>query len=122
MGSVPVDGVMTKVYVFVAILAWSRTLFVRFTTDMQLLTWLDCHRRAFEYFGGVTQEVLIDNLLCGAPHKRFYVEHSVMWSSPPARLVSTGSGAGVTPHNGNAIPGVLDRVKPLDHVAVALQQ
>jgi len=22
-------------------------------TDMRLLTWLDCHRRAFEFFGGV---------------------------------------------------------------------
>jgi hypothetical protein len=53
---------MTKVYVFVAILSWSRTLFLRFTTDIQLLTWLDCHRRAFEHFGGVTREVLIDNL------------------------------------------------------------
>jgi transposase len=65
MGPVPVGGVMTKVYVFVAILAWSRTLFVRFTTDMQLLTWLDCHRRAFEFLGGVPSEVLIDNLKTG---------------------------------------------------------
>jgi len=65
MGPVPINGVMTKVYVFVAILAWSRTLFVRFTTDMRLLTWLDCHRRAFEFFGGVPHEVLIDNLKTG---------------------------------------------------------
>lgn len=65
MGAVPIDGVMTKVYAFVAILAWSRTLFVRFTTNMQLLTWLDCHRRAFEFFGGVPHEVLIDNLKTG---------------------------------------------------------
>jgi transposase len=65
MGPVPVAGVLTKMYVFVAILAWSRTLFVRFTTDMQLLTWLDCHRRAFAFFGGVPREVLIDNLKTG---------------------------------------------------------
>ena len=65
MGPVPIGGVMTKVYVFVAILAWSRTLFVRFTTDMRLLTWLDCHRRAFEFFGGVPHEVLFDNLKTG---------------------------------------------------------
>ncbi len=62
MGAVLINDVMTKVYVFVAILSWSRTLFVEFTTDMQLLTWLDCHRRAFEFFGGVPREVLIDNL------------------------------------------------------------
>ena len=65
MGPVPIADIMTKVYVFVAILAWSRTLFVRFTTDMQLLTWLDCHRRAFEFLGGVPSEVLIDNLKTG---------------------------------------------------------
>jgi hypothetical protein len=46
-------------------MAWSRQLFVRFTTDMKLLTWLDCHRRAFEFFGGVPCEVLIDNLKTG---------------------------------------------------------
>ena len=51
-----------KVYVFVAVLAWSRALFVRFTTDMQMLTWLDCHRHAFTFFGGVPNEVLVDNL------------------------------------------------------------
>jgi transposase len=37
MGVVPVGGVLTKIYAFVAILAWSRTLFVHFTTDMQLI-------------------------------------------------------------------------------------
>jgi transposase len=45
MGPVSVAGVMIKVYVFVAILAWSRTLFV--------------------FFGGVPREVLIDNLKTG---------------------------------------------------------
>lgn len=52
----------SKVYVFIAVMAWSRALFVRFTTDMQMLTWLDCHRRAFAFFGGVPNEVLLDNL------------------------------------------------------------
>jgi transposase len=51
-----------KVYVFVAVMAWSRALFVRFTTDMQMLNWLDCHRRAFTFLGGVPKEVLVDNL------------------------------------------------------------
>lgn len=65
MGVVPVGGVPRKLYAFVAIMAWSRELFVRFTTDMKLLTWLDCHRRAFEFFGGVPAETLIDNLKTG---------------------------------------------------------
>jgi transposase len=65
MGAASVGGVERKLYAFVAIMAWSRALFVCFTTDMKLLTWLDCHRRAFEYFGGVPSEVLIDNLKTG---------------------------------------------------------
>jgi transposase len=65
MGEVCIGGITRKVYAFIAILAWSRTLFVRFTTDMELLTWLDCHRRAFMFFGGVPEEALIDNLKTG---------------------------------------------------------
>ena len=66
MGAVSIGGgCQRKVYAFVAIMAWSRALFVHFTTDMKLLTWLDCHRRAFTFFGGVPSEVLIDNLKTG---------------------------------------------------------
>jgi transposase len=65
MGVVSVDGVERKLYAFVAIMAWSRMLFIRFTTDMKLLNWLDCHLLAFAFFGGVPLEVLIDNLKTG---------------------------------------------------------
>jgi transposase len=65
MGVITIDGAQRKLYAFVAIMAWSRQLFVRCTTDMKLLTWLDCHRRAFAYLGGVPSEVLIDNLKTG---------------------------------------------------------
>jgi transposase len=65
MGVASVAGVQRKLYAFVAIMAWSRELFVRFTTDMKLLNWLDCHRRAFAFFGGIPAEVLIDNLKTG---------------------------------------------------------
>lgn len=65
LGSVNVAGVARKLYVFVAVMSWSRNLFVRFTFDMKLLTWLDAHRAAFTFFGGVPEEVLIDNLKTG---------------------------------------------------------
>ncbi len=65
MGLVSIGGVQRKIYAFVAIMAWSEALFVCCTMDMQLLPWLDCHRRAFEFFGGVPSEVLIDNLKTG---------------------------------------------------------
>jgi transposase len=59
------DGTMRKLYAFVAVLAWSRQMFVRFTERMDTLQWLDCHIRAFTFFGGVPEEVLIDNLKTG---------------------------------------------------------
>ncbi len=62
LGAVDRGGHRVNLYVFVAVMARSRALFVRFTTDMQMLTWLDCHRRAFAFFGGVPGEVLVDNL------------------------------------------------------------
>lgn len=62
LGVVELGPHHVKLYVFVAVMAWSRALFVRFTTDMQMLSWLDCHRRAFAFFGGVPNEVLVDNL------------------------------------------------------------
>lgn len=65
LGTHAVDGIERKLYAFVAIMAWSRQLFVHFTYDMKLLSWLDCHCRAFAYFGGVPSEVLIDNLKTG---------------------------------------------------------
>jgi transposase len=65
MGVVSVGGEQRKLYAFVAVMSWSRALFVRFTTNMRMLTWLDCHRQAFEFFGGVPSEVLIDNLKTG---------------------------------------------------------
>ncbi len=62
LGLVDLGPHRVKIYVFVAVMAWSRALFVRFTTDMQMLNWLDCHHRAFAFFGGVPNEVLVDNL------------------------------------------------------------
>jgi transposase len=65
MGLTRVGGIERKLYAFVGVLSWSRAMFVCFTTDMTMLTWLDCHLRAFRFFGGVTAEVLIDNLKTG---------------------------------------------------------
>lgn len=47
---------------FVMTLAWSRHQYVEIVRDQKVLTWLGCHRRAFEFFGGVPVKVVIDNL------------------------------------------------------------
>ncbi|BBO59030.1 IS21 family transposase [Mycoavidus sp. B2-EB] len=47
---------------FVMTLGWSRASFVEFVNNEKLDTLLACHEHAFEYFGGVTREVLYDNM------------------------------------------------------------
>ncbi|RWA52272.1 transposase [Cupriavidus sp. UYMSc13B] len=47
---------------FVATLGYSRASYVEFVSDMKLETLLACHVRAFDAFGGVTKEVLYDNM------------------------------------------------------------
>lgn len=47
---------------FVATLGYSRASFVEFVNNERVETLLTCHQHAFEYFGGITQEVLYDNM------------------------------------------------------------
>lgn len=56
------DGAQLAVYAFVAVLGFSRMLYVEFTRSMRLATLLACHLNAFRFFGGVPQEVLYDNM------------------------------------------------------------
>lgn len=46
---------------FVATLGYSRASFVRFTEQEDFPVWRECLQAAFEYFGGVPEEVLFDN-------------------------------------------------------------
>ncbi len=55
-------GEVCKTWFFVMTMAWSRHQYVEMVTDQKILTWLGCHRRAFEFFGGVPAKVVIDNL------------------------------------------------------------
>jgi transposase len=58
----PATGELRKTWVFVMVLSWSRHLFCWLVYDQKVATWLECHRRAFEFFGGVVQRVVLDNL------------------------------------------------------------
>jgi transposase len=49
---------------FVMTLAWSRHQYAEIVTDQKVGTWLGCHRRAFEFFGGVPHKIIIDNPKC----------------------------------------------------------
>ena len=59
-GEFQFDG--TKVYAFVMVLGYSRSLYVEFVKERSLETFFDCHIRAFKYFGGIPEEILYDNM------------------------------------------------------------
>jgi transposase len=50
-----------RVHLFVMVLGYSRRLYVEFTHDQRLATLLACHQHAFDWFGGLTEEILYDN-------------------------------------------------------------
>lgn len=52
----------SPLHVFVAVLGYSRMLYIEFTDNMRYDTLEACHRNAFSFFGGVPQEVLYDNM------------------------------------------------------------
>ena len=56
------DGSVDKYYLFPMILGYSRKIYAELIRKCDLPTFLDCHIRAFEYFGGVPQEILYDRM------------------------------------------------------------
>jgi transposase len=61
----PVTQKPHKAYAFIMTLSHSRHRFVRFVFRQDVATWIDCHIRAFQFFGGVPETVMIDNLKSG---------------------------------------------------------
>jgi transposase len=58
------DGRPRRTWAFVMTLCHSRHQYVEFVWDQTVATWLGCHRRAFEWFGGVPERVIVDNAKC----------------------------------------------------------
>jgi transposase len=61
----PQTGEVREAQVFVAVLGASNYTFAEATWSQGLRDWLGSHKRAFEYFGGVPQMVVPDNLRSG---------------------------------------------------------
>ena len=61
----PVTGVVSRVYLFVAALPFSRFAFVEPTLDMKQGTWLRAHVAMFDWFGGSVPRIVPDNLKTG---------------------------------------------------------
>jgi transposase len=56
------EGKKKRIYAFVMVLGYSRMMYAEFTEDEKLDTLMECHLRAMEYFGGITETCLYDNM------------------------------------------------------------
>lgn len=61
-GTIRIGRALRKLSCFLLTLAWSRALWARFTLDQTTESFLRCHELAFASLGGVTRQVLYDNL------------------------------------------------------------
>jgi hypothetical protein len=61
-GKIEIDGKIRKLYCFTMILGFSRMRFAEFTLQIDVFTLIQCHLKAFSYFGGYPQEILYDNM------------------------------------------------------------
>ena len=60
----PAREELRRTWCFVMTLCFSRHQYVEFVFDQSVMTWLGCHRRAFEWFAAVPARVIIDNPKC----------------------------------------------------------
>jgi transposase len=58
----PTRGGARSAFAFVLTLAFSRHQYAELVFDQKIPTWIGCHRRAFESFGGVPRRIVPDNL------------------------------------------------------------
>ncbi|MFG0317108.1 MAG: IS21 family transposase [Planctomycetota bacterium JB042] len=58
----PDTGVVRRCWVFVMVLSYSRHVFCDLVFDQKVASWIDLHIRAFEFFGGVPETIVPDNL------------------------------------------------------------
>lgn len=68
----PETGKAFKTWIFVMTLAWSRHMYAEIVRNQKVITWLGCHRRAFEFFNGVPAKVRIDNLKAAITKACYY--------------------------------------------------
>lgn len=61
-GRFRVGAAQRPLSVFSMVMSWSRAIFIDFSLDQKMDTFLRMHRRALEFFGGVPKRILYDNL------------------------------------------------------------
>jgi len=90
----PSTGEVRTAQLFVATLGASSYTFAEATWTQSLPDWIASHVRAFSFFGGVTAQIVSDNLKAGVTRACFYdpVDQPDLWGS--GRTLRHGRGAG----------------------------
>jgi transposase len=68
----PRTGKPIKTWFFLMTLAFSRHQYAEVVLNQKVATWLECHRHAFEFFGGVVDRLIIDNAKCAITKACYY--------------------------------------------------
>jgi hypothetical protein len=61
-GTLQIGSTRRKVSVFVAVLCFSRLIFIEFTLSQKMHEFLTCLAHALEFFGGSTRRIIVDNM------------------------------------------------------------
>ncbi len=56
------NGIQKRIHAFVMVMGYSRAIYVEFVENEKLQTLIECHERAFNYFGGVPKTIVYDNM------------------------------------------------------------
>lgn len=76
-------GRQRSTYCFTMTLSHSRHQYSELVFDQKMETWIQCHQHAFEFFGGVPAEIVIDNLKAAVLKVHL---HDPILSTPYTRL------------------------------------
>ncbi|MBI4881292.1 MAG: IS21 family transposase [Planctomycetes bacterium] len=70
----PARGLLRRAWVFLMVLGHSRHQFAEIVFDQRAETWIDLHIQAFEFFGGVPEVIVPDNLKAAVIRAAFSVD------------------------------------------------
>lgn len=72
IGTIKINEKHKKAWIFIMVLSYSRYMYVQIVFDQTVKTFIECHRNALKYFGGVPETIKIDNLKAGIIQADFY--------------------------------------------------
>ena len=70
----PTTHVLRRAWVFVMVMGYSRHLYAEVVFDQKSTTWLALHQRAFDWFGGVPETIVPDNLKAAVIRAAFGID------------------------------------------------